>query len=200
MGASKRVAELIVESYASESQTHFAIVQFGNVLGSRGSVIPLFQKQILWGGPITITHPDVTRYFMSIPEAVKLVIQTGSMANQGEIFALDMGEPVNITDVARNLITLAGLEPDTDIEITYTGLRPGEKLSEISPTAETGARKTSFPDIFQIPPDKINKDILLSEIASLQKEIDTNSEASPAAVLERLIQLISCSINRNINH
>jgi FlaA1/EpsC-like NDP-sugar epimerase len=138
MGASKRAAELIFQAAAQRSvtKTAFSMVRFGNVLGSSGSVVPLFKKQIQAGGPITITHPDIIRYFMLIPEAAQLVIQAGAMARGGEVFVLDMGEPVRIADLARTMIHLSGLsertaeDPDGDVEIKYVGLRPGEKLFE----------------------------------------------------------------------
>lgn len=149
MGASKRTAELIVQNANSHSQTKFLAVRFGNVLGSRGSVIPLFRKQIAMGGPITITHPDVIRYFMTIPEAAQLVLQAGSMAEGGEVFLLDMGKPVRILDMARDLIELHGLVPDKDIKIVFTGLRPGEKLYEELLTSEEGAEDTSNKKIYK---------------------------------------------------
>lgn len=142
MGASKRICEMIVQTMDMRSKTEYVAVRFGNVLGSNGSVIPLFHKQILDGGPITVTHKDVIRYFMTIPEAVSLVLQAGAYAEGGEIFVLDMGKPVRIDDLARNMIKLSGLEPDVDIPIVYTGLRPGEKLYEELLLSEEGLKKT----------------------------------------------------------
>ena len=136
MGATKRFSELIVQALAQESSTKMSMVRFGNVIGSSGSAIPLFQEQIKSGGPVTVTHPDVTRYFMTIPEAAELVIQAGSMGDKGDVFVLDMGDPVKILELAKRLISLSGMtvidadNPGGDIEIKFTGLKPGEKLYE----------------------------------------------------------------------
>ncbi|GAB6155700.1 nucleoside-diphosphate sugar epimerase/dehydratase [Desulfosporosinus burensis] len=148
MGATKRVAEMIIQSLDRRSQTRFVAVRFGNVLGSRGSVIPTFKKQIAKGGPVTVTHPDMVRYFMTIPEAAQLVIQAGAMAQGGEVFILDMGKPVRIVELAKDLIRLSGFEVDVDIKIEFTGIRPGEKLYEELLTAEEGTTSTKHQRIF----------------------------------------------------
>lgn len=148
MGATKRVAEMIIQGMSLRSRTKFVAVRFGNVLGSRGSVIPLFLNQIKQGGPVTVTHPEMVRYFMTIPEAVQLVLQAASLANGGEIYVLDMGKPVKVVDLAKNLIKMAGFEPEVDIKVAYTGIRQGEKLFEEILTDEEGATCTKHERIF----------------------------------------------------
>lgn len=168
MGASKRMCEMIVQMMANRSKTKFVAVRFGNVLGSNGSVIPLFKKQIEEGGPVTVTHPDIIRYFMTIPEAVSLVLQAGAYANRGEIFVLDMGEPVRIDELARNLIRLSGFEPDVDIEVKYTGLRPGEKLYEEILMNEEGLRSTENHLIHIGKPLEIDEKKLMQQLSRLE--------------------------------
>jgi len=160
MGASKRIAEMVIQDFDRRSQTKFVAVRFGNVLGSRGSVIPTFKKQISEGGPVTVTDPNMTRYFMTIPEASQLVIQAGAMASGGEIFILNMGKPVKIVDLAKDLIRLSGLEPEKDIKIIFTGMRPGEKLFEELLTSEEGTTATKHKRIFVARPNDIQSEVL----------------------------------------
>ncbi|MGO1468508.1 MAG: polysaccharide biosynthesis protein [Tissierella sp.] len=168
MGATKRLCEMIIQSINVHSKTEFVAVRFGNVLGSNGSVIPLFKSQIEEGGPVTVTHPDIIRYFMTIPEAVQLVIQAGSMAKGGEVFILDMGEPVKIMDLARDVIRLSGFEPDVDMPIKITGLRPGEKLLEELLMEEEGLTNTSHDKIFVGKPTFTDYRLLLKSLNELQ--------------------------------
>jgi len=169
MGASKRIAEKVVQALNHREDIALVSVRFGNVLDSRGSVVPLFKRQIAAGGPVTVTHPEVERYFMTIPEAVQLVIQAGAMAKGGEIFILDMGEPVKIVDLARDLITLSGLEPEKDIKIEFTGLRPGEKLHEELLTAEEGVNATQHRHIFIARPAPLDRGGLLQGVEELAR-------------------------------
>ena len=165
MGATKRCAELVLQEINQHSETKYVTVRFGNVLGSRGSVVPLFEKQIVAGGPVTITHPEMTRFFMTIPEAVQLVLQAGSQAEGGEVFLFDMGKPVKIRDMACDLIQLHGLKPNQDIKLVYTGLRPGEKLYEELLTSEEGTASTKHEKIFKA---KINP----LDTAELKRDLD----------------------------
>lgn len=166
MGATKRVAEKVIISMNDTYDTKYITVRFGNVLGSRGSVIPLFKKQIEAGGPVTVTDPEMTRYFMTIPEASQLVLQAGAMGKGGEVFLLDMGEPVKIIDLARNMIRLSGLEPDKDIHIKITGLRPGEKKYEELLTSEEGTNRTNHTKIFEAALDTVDRDWLIDKIST----------------------------------
>ena len=186
MGATKRVTELIIQYFERQNTgTHFAAVRFGNVLGSNGSVIPIFKEQIANGGPVTVTHRDITRYFMTIPEAAQLVVQAGGIAKGGEIFVLDMGEPVSITSLAEKLITLSGYKPYEDIKIEFTGLRPGEKLYEELTLAEeeTEMQLTANDKIFVLPPVEFSNE-------KLEEGLDKLKEANRHNVRELLLELV----------
>lgn len=202
MGASKRVAELILQAVASctlQSPTeggaprrHFSMVRFGNVLGSSGSVIPLFRSQIAAGGPVTVTHPEVTRYFMTIPEAAQLVLQAGAMAHGGEVFVLDMGDPIPILDLAQRMIALSGLSvrspehPEGDIEIVFTGLRPGEKLYEELLIGD-GAQPTPHPRILRAHEEHLAWDVLQGRLQALEEAIHQGDSGTLMALLHELV-------------
>lgn len=184
MGVTKRIAEMIVESHREGNDTKFAVVRFGNVLGSRGSVIPLFKKQIEKGGPVTITHPDMERYFMTIPEAVQLVIQAGALTRGGELFVLDMGEPVKIDTLAKELIHLSGFKVSKDIPIVYTGMRPGEKLREELLTEQEEVMTTQHNRIFIVKKDELTRKEMEAKMLHFEKMITCS--ISPSSVRSAL--------------
>ena len=182
MGATKRMGEMIIQHYAQESKTVFAAVRFGNVLGSNGSVIPIFERQIAAGGPVTVTHPDIERFFMTIPEASRLVIQAGGMAKGGEIFILDMGDPVKIVDLARSLITLSGLRVDEDIKIEFVGLRPGEKMYEELLMTEENTLPTKMKGIMISTGKSVGYEEVEAKLAELADVLDEDDDRALAAL------------------
>ena len=196
MGATKRLCEMIIQVKNKTSKTEYAAVRFGNVLGSNGSVVPLFKKQIAEGGPVTVTHKDIIRYFMTIPEAAQLVLQAMSYAKGGEIFVLDMGEPVKIYDLAVSLIKLSGYEPDVDIPIVFTGLRPGEKLYEELLMKEEGLQKTENKKIFIGEPTQLDEKDILEKLAKLKKLIE-NEETPIEEIKDTIQEVVPTYINKN---
>jgi FlaA1/EpsC-like NDP-sugar epimerase len=196
MGASKRLAEMVLQAMDRESgagNTRFCMVRFGNVLGSSGSVVPLFRQQIAAGGPITLTHPDITRYFMTIPEAAQLVMQAGAMATGGEVFVLDMGEPVRIMDLAQRMVELSGRtvktpdRPDGDIAIEITGLRPGEKLFEELLIGDN-PQPTSHPRIMKAHEQQLAAPVLEAELGHLNAAMESGDLTTVRALLQKLVQ------------
>jgi len=196
MGSSKRVAEMYIQDLNNLSKTHFVTVRFGNVLGSNGSVVPIFKKQIANGGPVTVTHPEMVRYFMTIPEASQLVLQAATMGEGGEIFVLDMGEPVKIVDLARELITLSGFKPDEEIEISFTGLRPGEKLFEELSIEGEGMAQTKHPKIGVWKNIPMDRQKLLDGIKELIEVAPTQNHAK---VVEKVKQLIPEYLGKSLD-
>ena len=187
MGATKRIAEKLIQSFDSQSKTQFLAVRFGNVLGSSGSAVPIFQKQIKEGGPVTITHPEMKRYFMSIPEAAQLILQASSLGQKGNIFLLDMGKPIKIDNMARDLIKLSGFEPDIDIPIVYTGLRPGEKLYEELQSIGENIVKTNHTKILILKDGKVPipwESLIISIELLLQASKDLKYDSIQASLKE----------------
>jgi FlaA1/EpsC-like NDP-sugar epimerase len=187
MGSTKRIAEIFCQNLNQRVKTQFITVRFGNVLGSKGSVVPLFQQQLMLGGPLTVTHPDMQRYFMTIPEATQLILQAMLNGNGGEIFVLDMGDPVKISYLAEQIIRLAGLEPEKDIKIEYTGLRPGEKLyEELFHSAEM-LEKTKHMKLLQARFREINWEQLMRSINDLEEACDANSQINLLTAIKKLV-------------
>ena len=200
MGATKRLCEMIIQAKNKVSSTEYVAVRFGNVLGSNGSVIPLFKKQIAAGGPLTVTDKEITRYFMTIPEAVGLIIQTITYAKGGEIFVLDMGQPVKIYDLAVSLIKLSGLEPHTDIQIEVVGLRPGEKLYEELLMKEEGLIKTRHEKIYIAQPSNISMDDIhqkLDELTNILNDENYN-EIKLKNVVQNVVPTYEIKLNKRV--
>jgi FlaA1/EpsC-like NDP-sugar epimerase len=187
MGTTKRLAELYVQAMAAHSATQFISVRFGNVLGSNGSVVPIFREQIRKGGPVTVTHPEMTRYFMTIPEATQLVLQAASTGESGQVFVLDMGEPVRIVDLARDMIRLSGFTPGEDIEIVFSGMRPGEKLFEELSLGSEGISKTKHEKIFIGDVARLPLEVLEREVPRLRGLVEAGEPVAIKAQLKALV-------------
>ena len=189
LGQTKALCEWIVEAAAARdgNGTSFISVRFGNVLGSSGSVIPLFRRQIARGGPVTVTHPEMERYFMTIPEAVQLIVQAGALGQSGDVFVLDMGEPVKIVDLAHNMIRLSGKEPDRDVAVEFIGVRPGEKLKEDLWGQGESSATTSHPKILRAASDPIDPSWLDDEVAELERLVDAGETVQVVARLGEML-------------
>ena len=198
MGATKRLCEMLIQAKNKVSNTEYVAVRFGNVLGSNGSVVPLFKKQIAHGGPVTVTHREITRFFMTIPEAVSLVLQAMSGAKGGEIFVLDMGEPVKIYDMAEKLIKLSGLEPGVDIQIKVTGLRPGEKLYEEILMAEEGLTETKHDKIHIAKPSELSMKDIEEKLKILKKLVSTNNNEQIEEIKKVVHEVVPTYREKNI--
>jgi FlaA1/EpsC-like NDP-sugar epimerase len=197
MGATKRVAEIYVQNMVRKAPTKATTVRFGNVLGSHGSVIPTFQEQILKGGPVTVTHPEITRFFMTIPEAVQLVLQAGCMGHGGEIFLLDMGDPVKIVRLAEELIRLSGRRPYEEIEIVFTGLRPGEKLYEELLIAGEGVKATAHEKIRILEATSFSEQALQDETERLLVAVRDADVTSLVNTLKKIVPEFSCELKES---
>jgi FlaA1/EpsC-like NDP-sugar epimerase len=199
MGASKRIGELWIRAVSRGSDTVFASVRFGNVMGSRGSVVPTFAQQIEMGGPVTVTHPDMARFFMSIPEAVSLVLQAAALATGNEIFMLEMGDEVSIMELARRMIRLRGLRVNKDIEVTFTGIRPGEKLHEELVYAQEDVEETDHPLIYRLKrsDDALDCETLSSAVSILIEDLHRDGMEQQAR--DRLLQISCSSVERLVN-
>ena len=187
MGATKRTAEKIIQSLGQKSSTIFTAVRFGNVLGSNGSVVPIFKQQIASGGPVTVTHPDIKRYFMTIPEACQLVLQAGINAEQGEVYILDMGEPVKIVDLAKAMIELSGYTVGEDIEIKFVGLRPGEKLFEELFADTESSSPTSHNKVMRAHLGKVDGDTLLRQLEELEEVAKSGDHVAMRQALQKIV-------------
>jgi FlaA1/EpsC-like NDP-sugar epimerase len=199
MGVTKRIAEHLVQGFSHKGLTKFTVVRFGNVLGSNGSVVPLFADQIRKGGPVTVTDPEIKRFFMTIPEAVQLVLQSSLMGQGGDVFVLDMGEQIKVADLARNMIVLSGLVPGKDIEIAYTGLRPGEKLYEELFEGSEQVESTSHPKINRAVGGPVPVGDLDGWIEGLQVSLPGSDEEELLQDLKRLVPSFHPAVSQDVS-